>query len=56
MTMLSPLERGRAQGKLTLTSFEKPELRRLLEMEPGIMRELEELREKLEIGIGESSM
>jgi hypothetical protein len=45
--MLSPLEGGRAQGKLALTSFEKPELRRLLEMEPEIMRKLEELQREV---------
>jgi len=47
LAMLSPLERGRAQGKLVLTSFEKPELGRLLEMEPEVMRELEELQREV---------
>lgn len=45
--MISPLERGRAQGKLALTSFEKADLKELLVNEQQIARELEVLQREI---------
>ena len=47
MTVLIPLERGRAVGRLYLTSFEKLEIGHLLEIEPEIAKELEDLRKEV---------
>lgn len=44
MTIVSPLEKGRASGRLYLTSFKKLEISRILERYPEIVRELEEFR------------
>lgn len=49
MSTLSPLEKGRAEGKLSLECFEKIDLNKLLQMYPEYMRGLELLREEARV-------
>ncbi|MCX8193595.1 MAG: hypothetical protein N3G77_07300 [Nitrososphaeria archaeon] len=46
MSMLSPLEKGRAHGKLSLECFEKVDLNKMLEKYPEYLREIEMLKKK----------
>ncbi|MEM0080103.1 MAG: hypothetical protein QXP74_03695 [Nitrososphaerota archaeon] len=49
LSMLSPLEKGRAEGKLSLECFEKIDLNTLLQMHPEYMEKLEVLREEARV-------
>jgi hypothetical protein len=47
MSVLGPLERGRAEGKLALTAFEKISLEKLLDMEQEVATQLEAFQKEV---------